>query len=653
MTPAEVGHRLLRALQARAERSGYLARESIPPAQPAGQFHDFVHRDARSHPAHDAASCIAAANRIADGCMDVFALRNIDLGAPPRWNRDPKTGIEAPLAFGKTLDYRDPDLVGDIKYLWEPNRHAHLVTLAQAYALTRNIRYVQVVMEQLESWFLACPHPRGANWASPLEAAIRLVNWSAAWQLLGGMTGGVFENEIHRRFRVQWLRSVYEHLSFVRGWLSLHSSANHRLIGEAAGLFVGALTWPCWPESRRWLGAAKAILEREALAQNAPDGVNREQSVCTQRFVLDALLLCLLAGKANGVPLSDACEARIEAMLDFLASIMDCGGNLPMLGDSDDAQLLRLSHEEGFSAARSLLATGAILFRRGDFALRAGALDERTRWLLGPSAQAQFAALEARKMRLPPRQQFAEGGYYVLGCEFGTPNEIRLVADAGALGYPSTAAHGHADALAFTLSAGGREFLIDPGTFAYHGQARWRSYFRGTAAHSTLRVDGLDQSEPGGDFLWLRKARAGCSLWLSSAQKDTFEGWHDGYMRLPDPVKHRRLIALDKSARRVLVEDTLEMEEEHEVELLFHCSEECTVEALPEGFCLARGDLSIRIDLPQVANATSLIYSGSIAPIFGWVSREFDRRQPAPTIVWRARLAGNTVLRTQIAVRKD
>jgi len=28
----------------------------------------------------------------------------VDLGTPPRWNRDPKTGIEAPLEFGKTLD---------------------------------------------------------------------------------------------------------------------------------------------------------------------------------------------------------------------------------------------------------------------------------------------------------------------------------------------------------------------------------------------------------------------------------------------------------------------------------------------------------------------------------------------------------------------
>ncbi|MBV8031927.1 MAG: heparinase II/III-family protein, partial [Betaproteobacteria bacterium] len=224
------------------------------------------------------------------------------------------------------------------------------------------------------------------------------------------------------------------------------------------------------------------------------------------------------------------------------------------------------------------------------------------------------------------------------------------VADAGPLGYRSIAAHGHADALSFTLSVAGREFLVDPGTYAYHTQARWRSYFRGTGAHNTVRIDGLDQSEPGGAFMWLRKARAGCSLWLSSAQKDSFEGWHDGYMRLPDPVKHRRLIELDKRERRIVVEDTLEMAEEHEVELLFHCSERCAVERAEGGFVLSQDGVSVELRLPRHEAGQAEVYVGSVSPIFGWISREFDRRQPAPTLVWRARLAGPAALRTEIRI---
>ena len=46
----------------------------------------------------------------------------------------------------------------------------------------------------------------------------------------------------------------------------------------------------------------------------------------------------------------------------------------------------------------------------------------------------------------------------------------------------------------------------------------------------------------------------------------------------------------------------------------------------------------------------SELLSGSVAPIAGWVSRAFDTRLAAPTIVWRARLAGPAVLRSEIAV---
>jgi hypothetical protein len=644
MAPLEMGHRVLRLARAHAQR--FAGAAEVPAPQLCAGAKPWIRPDARVAPA----AYVAAADRIAEGWLDVLALRDVDIGSPPRWNRDPRTGIEAPIEFGKLLDWRDADRVGDIRYLWQSNRHAHFVTLAQAYALTRREKYVQVMAEHLDSWLIACPFPLGANWASAAEAAIRLMNWSAAWQLLGGAQSPAFDRPSQAELRARWLRSVYQHAEFTRGWLSLHSGGSE-LIVEGAGLFIAALTWPHWPRARLWLAEGKDILEREALAQNTPEGVNREQALASQELVLETLLLCLLAAKAGGQRFSPGYESRIEAMLDFIASIMDAGGHVPMHGDSDAGEALRLVPARvDFSPCRSLLATGAILFKRGDFKVKAGALDDRTRWLLGPSAGGRFEALDSEKTRLPLRQQFPEGGWYILGAEFDGPNEIRLLADAGPLGSGSNAARGHADALSFTLSVAGREFLIDPGASACHTQARWRQYFRGSAAHNTVRVDGLDQSEQADGFLWRQRARAGCSLWLSSAQKDSFEGWHDGYMRLPDPVKHRRLIEIDKKARRVLVEDTLEMEEDHAVELFFHCGERCSVDAVPGGYLVSQEGISITIRLPQAEGATSELYLGSVAPIFGWISRAFDSRQPAPTIAWRVRLAGRAVLRTEIAV---
>ena len=643
MAPEEIRHRVRQALAIRAERLH--APAEVPQADPVSAFHPWVHGSGRVDPAR----YVQAAERIAGGRFDIFALNDAALGSPPRWNRDPRTGVEAPLVFGKLLDYRNPRQVGDIKYLWELNRHHHLVTLAQAAMLTGDRRWFDVLRSHLESWFAECPYRMGVNWSSSLEAAIRLINWSVAWQILQRGPEPVFRGPAEARFRSRWLGSVFRHVEFVQGHFSLYSSANNHLIGEASGMYVAAVTWPCWPQARAWLAQARAILEEEALAQNAPDGVNREQAIAYQRFEVDLLLHPLLAARANGHRFSAAYEARIEAMLEHIASVMDVAGNVPMIGDSDDGIVANLVPGET-DRYRAQLSTGAILFRRGEFRAKAGALHDEARWLVGEAAETAFRQLDETRGQLPVRRAFPNGGYYVLGCDFETAVEIRMVVDAGPLGYQSIAAHGHADALAFTLSVGGTELLVDPGTYAYHTQAPWRGYFRGTSAHNTVRIDGLDQSEPGGNFMWLRHASAACSLWRPSADRDIFEGWQDGYMRLDDPVMHRRRITLDKRRRSIVVEDALTMMREHEVELFFHAAERCTVEAVPGGYRISAGERSLLLRLPQIKGAASGVNRGALAPISGWISRKFDERHPSPTVWWRARLAGSTVLKSEIVV---
>jgi hypothetical protein len=652
MAPAEIGYRVWRALGMRLERWTLPATASVPAPDLARASRSWLHVPLRgqtpSSESDPEGACLAAAERIAAGRYDVFALKDVALGSPPAWNRDPRTGRVGPLVYGKLLDYRDPARVGDIKYLWEPNRHAHLVTLARAWALTGEARYFTVLREHLESWFDACPYLHGPNWSSSLEAGLRLIHWSAAWHLLGGMHSPLFGNAAGERLRSRWLESVYQHARFIEGFFSLHSSANNHLIGEAAGLFVGAVTWPCWDRAEEWLAESRMILEREALAQNGRDGVNLEQALSYQQYELDLLLATLLAARANGLDFTPAYAARIEAMMEYLASVMDVAGNVPMVGDSDDAALLGLDYGRTYCRYRSVLATGALIFRRGDFKAKAGALDERTRWLCGAGADASYAALHDAGAQLPVRREFPTGGYYILGCGFETAEEIRLIADAGPLGYGSIAAHGHADALAFTLSVGGLEFLIDPGTYAYHTEGPWRQYFRGTAAHNTITVDGEDQSQPGGNFMWLRKAAARMSEWQPGPERDVFEGWHDGYTRLPDPVVHRRRIVLDKHARRIVIEDRLEAAGEHVVELRFHCHEECEVAAMECGYAIGRNGKALVMRLPEAGRGSARVYSGSIAPTAGWVSRRFDEKVPAPTIAWRARISGSVTLRTEI-----
>ncbi|MGH8217521.1 MAG: heparinase II/III family protein, partial [Steroidobacteraceae bacterium] len=459
MRPAEIGVRFGRAIRASAERAGM---GRARPGAPAGRAGAAWVRQLPSR--FDSARYAAAADRILAGTFDVLALRGAPLGFPPVWNVDPKTGTCAPLKFGKTLDYRSPRLVGDVKYLWELNRHLELVTLAEAWHLTREPRFAEGCRRLIDSWLTECPYPFGANWCSSLELAIRLVNWACTWQLLGAEESIVFAGEEGGAFRRRWLASIHQHCHFVSGHLSRHSSANNHLLGEVAGLAVAALNWPLWRSSPRWLARALAELNAQALRQNHEDGVNKEQAVWYHAAVADLMLLAGLVARANGRELGRAYWQRLESMIEFVAGIMDAGGNVPAFGDADDGVLVRWAPLDRGQLFGSLLATGAVLFERAEFAVKAGEFDDKSRWLLGDEAQSAFARLASapRSGALPLPRFFPQGGYYLLGDAFDTAREVKIIADAGALGYLSIAAHGHADALSFTLSVAGQPLLIDP-----------------------------------------------------------------------------------------------------------------------------------------------------------------------------------------------
>lgn len=646
MSVPELAYRVQNACLARVQEKGMLVARPKAMRAVESQPGGFVKAGCRIAADH----YVRAAEHILDGKLSIFALENCDVGGCPNWNRDPKLEVQAPLTFGKTLNYRDEAIVGDIKYLWEPNRHLHLVTLAQAYYLTGSSKYLDGVRDQIMGWLDQCPYLKGPNWTSSLELAIRLINWSLVWSLIGGYDSQAFSGAKGERFRDAWLLSIFQHQHFVRGHFSKFSSANNHLIGEAAGLFVAATTWPFWRESEHWAAVAKGILEEETLKQNAPDGVNLEQTTAYQQFVADFLLLSGMAGRANGVEFSASYWARLEKMMEFLASVMDSGGNVPMIGDADDGYVVKLSQEGRFCPFRSLLATGAILFDRADFKAAAGGIDDKTLWLLGEEGRARFDELEAAtESPVAIGQSFADGGYFILGSDWGTGHEVKAVVDVGPLGYLSIAAHGHADALSLTLSVGGIEILVDPGTYAYHTQKKWRDYFRGTSAHNTIRVDGQDQSVIGGNFMWMAHAQARCLAFDAEQSLDRLVGEHDGYRRLPDPVTHTRELDYHKPERIFRIVDKLDCASSHHVEQFWHFAEGVSVLIEGNRICCQREGVQVSLELDKQFKNVRLVKGDEDLPL-GWISRRFDIKEPSPTVVCSTRISSTTTFETTISI---
>jgi hypothetical protein len=246
------------------------------------------------------------------------------------------------------------------------------------------------------------------------------------------------------------------------------------------------------------------------------------------------------------------------------------------------------------------------------------------------------------------RRSFPEGGYYILGEDFGAPDEVKLIADAGPLGFLAIAAHGHADALSLVLSVAGREILTDSGTYSYHTEREWRDFFKGTAAHTTVRIDELDQSTAGGTFLWTRHAQARCEEFVREGAVQRWRAHHDGYLALPDPVKHTRELLYRESQRTLQVTDSLTAKGRHTIELLWHFSETCVVEQ--------RGDSVVAQDSRAVVTITPPgdlaieLVKGATAPPQGWISRQFGARRERVTAVCRGAIRGDWQGVTQLQI---
>jgi hypothetical protein len=616
MSVAEVGYRIRQAAVTRVAKR--LRGRAAPPLPRARTF-NVQGSPTLAQAERDA--LLADADSICAGHVALFANRRFDVGMPPAWNRDPYSGVVGPSIYAGDIAITNREQVGDIKHVWELNRHLHLVRLAQAWAVTHDVAWLHALQTQLRSWLDQCPPLVGPNWTSSLELGIRLINWSLVWQLVGGEGSGLFAGEEGQRLRADWLDSIHAHCSAIARHLSRHSSANNHLIGELAGLYVGASIWPCWKASGAWLEQARRELEHEAQAQFSRDGVNREQAFAYHVFSSEFLFVAGLVGQACDHPFSRAYWTALLRALRFLRSVRDVAGRVPMVGDADDGIVFRLD-SPGSDRAEQLLALGDAVLRR----MQPG--HPGVRWLLH--------ALPGKRPEADPHESdtgwaFPDGGYLLFGSRFGELEEIKGMVDCGPLGYLGIAAHGHADALALTLSVGGEACLVDPGTYSYWQEHKWRDYFRGTSAHNTVRIDGLDQSVSGGRFMWLKKARASIERMPQSPHEFDFRGAHDGYERLADPVRHMRSVRFDAASATLTVRDEIAAKKHHQVELFWHFAPGLDVRLNSAGLHV-RGE---RFALQMHAQGADLkleLVRGHENPPLGWYSRRYESRQPCDVL---------------------
>ena len=570
------------------------------------------------------------------GRINFFGHESLDVGSPVVWNRDPVTGIKAPGTYGKDLNYRDDHLVGNVKFTWELGRHQHLVPLAVAYVASGDIRYRQAVVEQLDSWIEQNPFAVGIHWCTSLEVSLRLISWSVVHSLFVLKDGksGLFAS-IKDSQRLG--ESIYQQAYFVRHFLSRYSSANNHLIGELAGLWVACQVFDLGDEGQDWSEFAHQELEVESRQQVHEDGVNKEQAFYYHLWVLEYLLFVWMAGVRSGQNFSDEFTRRILAMTRFLEDVSPDGGEPPQVGDADDGFVTRFEPEWPESPYRELLDAVGDVFGGAD-----GARGQKAFWYRAMMPVDGGGAPGLDWNRSYP-VTYPQGGYVVMGGA-----GCHVVFDAGPLGYLGIAAHGHADALSFCLAVDREWWLVDPGTYAYHSDPKWRSYFRGTSAHNTIRVNQADQSQIAGPFMWLKKANA----WIDGLSEvddiQKVSAHHDGYDRFG--VVHHRELQFSRSEGQLDVIDTLEgADEQNKVaEIYYHFAPEVDIKSGPVEHCW--------IATWQGRKKRLLIYTdpcwnyevvkGGTNPVAGWYSPALEEKIPSNTlrgeIPWTLSLTSTT-----------
>jgi hypothetical protein len=545
---------------------------------------------------------IERAERICEHRFDLLGYDAVDYGTEIDWHCDRIHGKRTPRKPWFQIKYLDFAEVGDSKVTWELNRHQHLVTLAKAYRLSGNQKFAAELFRQWEHWHAENPYPTGINWASSLEVAFRSLSWIWLYFLLSDSPA------MPIGFRAAWLRALAVSGRHIDCYLSTYFSPNTHLLGEAVALFFIGTLCPEIPAAPRWRQRGWNIVKREAGRQVQGDGLHFEQSLYYHVYALDFFLHTAVLASVNHRPTPTEFDRTLERMLDAL-SVLTRGGTAPQLGDDDGGRLFDPSRNRRVHMLDPL-ATGAVLFERGDFKALAGGLREETLWLLGESGIAEFEGLPQVE---PNRKSvaFPVAGLYVMA---GDDLKRQLVIDAGPQG-AHTAGHGHADALSLTATDGGVELLVDSGTFEYVGADSERNHFRGTTAHNTLLIAGGDQAEPRGPFGWGRLPHVQAEGWISGKTFDLFVGSHDGYSRLPNAVVHRRYVFSLKSGVW-LVRDQALGYGEHQLDLLWHLGAELK-QVMGEKNLFLRDDRGLRFLTVEGCEWTETVERQPFSPVYG------------------------------------
>jgi uncharacterized heparinase superfamily protein len=420
----------------------------------------------------------------------------------------------------------------------------------------------------------------------PFSLSLRIVNW-----LKFLVRNWIRAQELGYGEQVdQMLSSLRIQVLSLESRLERELLANHLLKNAKALVFAGALLEA--PESPRWRSLGQRLLKEQIAEQILSDGGHIERSPMYHAWVLDDLLdtqqlfeLCT----PDDLQCMSAVSSGIARMARYLGAIVHPDGEIPLLNDSQ------------LDVTRS---TGKILSDAG-----------APEWM-GPPCGIELRIL-------------ADTGYATIRDR---DSRSFLIFDCGPLGPDYQPGHGHSDVLTYELTLCGQRVVVDTGVSSYEPGPE-RQYERSTAAHNTIRVDGVDQAEVWGSF------RVGARPTVSPIARGEIvgghfvRGQHFGYKRFH--VNHARAIGRLADNSWIFA-DVLQGKGRHRVESFIHFHPSVQVSPHRDDLPAFSGSMIPRWNL-QFGGIDYVLMTrggGKFALTSAWYSPGFAIRSPQSVIHW-------------------
>ena len=478
---------------------------------------------------------------------------------PIEWHVDLKSGKKWDKQFYNKIGH----ITGaDIKMPWELSRCQHLLWLGEAYLISSEERYAQEIIDEINWWIDDNPFMYSVNWKCAMDVAFRAVNWLFALNMISRYDG--FDDI----YATKVTRSLWQHGFFIINNLEkqIPYNNNHYASDIVGLLYIGAL-FKHTSKGNKWYKFAIQEYYKEVIAQVLPSGVHYERSVSYHRLMTEIFSypIYMLIRMGENVPLEVV--ERIKRMYEYVANYTKPNGYAPLIADNDDGRFVPLVKRD---------------FRQHNYLNELNSVENV---IVAVGLKSFFCTLnsETRLCSDAGVATVRRGDSYLFinnGGYSKFPRETQSLIGT----------HTHNDLLSFELSLGGKDIIIDPGTYLYTSSSLDRNSFRSTAKHNTVMVDGEEQNGIVETFYLKRNVHIGIL-------REIKEGFEGEYATIEGGMSHRRQFIL--SDRKLIISDYIKKSGSmHEAKLYFHFAQGIEPKIKDNNVILVDDEINMSFSIP-------------------------------------------------------